>query len=243
MLTEEAMHFKVGFKAQYGKQVLGRIGRTNNGTLIHVEQNQIKTKVSCTASVSKKAQGMGFTSKTEKIVGPIWDKCIVKWYDTKKCDVVPSDTVEEVELESQRPKRKGLVTALRSEADTFSAENELEIRYKGEKVTDLSQAYLLVSGKMKMCDFPDIEPALCLAFDLYNAKLVDSYKSEQKNRCKMAAAIAKRKIEAISVDMKKTFSAESAEKWLKEKNKKSKGKNGSQRRSKSPVEGSYYNFP
>ena len=71
-----------------------------------------------------------------------------------------------------------------------------------------------------MCDFPDIEPALCLAFDLFNAKLVDFYKSEQKNLCKMAAAIAKKKIEAISVDMKKTFSAESAEKWLKEKNKK-----------------------
>ena len=67
--------------------------------------------------------------------------------------MVPSETVEEVELESQRPKRKGLLTALRSEADTFSAENELEIRYKGEKVTDLSQACLLVSGKMKMCDF------------------------------------------------------------------------------------------
>ena len=134
--------------------------------------------------------------------------------------MVPSDAVEEVELESQRPKRKGLVTALRSEADNVLAENDLEIRYKGEKVTDLSQAYLLVSGKMKMCDFPDIEPALCLAFDLYNAKLVDSYKSEQKNLCKMAAAIAKRKIEAISVDMKKTFSAESAEEWLKEKNKK-----------------------
>jgi hypothetical protein len=36
----------------------------------------------------------------------------------------------------------------------------------------------------------------------------------------MVAVIAKRKIEAISVDMKKTFSAESAEEWLKEKNKK-----------------------
>ena len=83
MLTEEAMHFKVGFKAQYGKQVLGRIGRTNNGTLIHVEKNQIKTKVSCTASVSKKTHSMGFISKADKIVGPIWDKCIVKWYDTK----------------------------------------------------------------------------------------------------------------------------------------------------------------
>ena len=62
------------------------------------------------------------------------------------------------------------------------------------------------------------KPALCLAFDLYNVKLVDYYKSKQKNLCKMAAVIAKRKIEAISVDMKKTFSAESAEKWLKEKN-------------------------
>ena len=121
-------------------------------------------------------------------------------------------------MESQRPKRKGLVTALRSETDTFSAENDLEIRYKGEKVADLSQAYLLVSGKMKMCEFPDIQPALCLAFGLYNVKLVDSYKSKQKNLCKMAAAIAKKKIEAISVDMKETFSAESAEEWLKEKN-------------------------
>ena len=84
--------------------------------------------------MSKKAQGMGFTSKTEKIVGPIWDKCIVKWYDTKKCDVVPSDTVEEVELESQRPKRKGLVTALRSEADTFSAEMILKSATKVRKL-------------------------------------------------------------------------------------------------------------
>ena len=62
---------------------------------------------------------------------------------------------------------------------------------------DVVLAYLLVSGEMKMCEFPDIQPALCLAFDLYNMKLVDSYKSEQKNLCKMAAAIAKRKIEAI----------------------------------------------
>jgi len=54
MLTEEAMYFKVGFKVQYGKKVLGRIGRMNNGTLVHVEHNQIKTEVACTASVSKK---------------------------------------------------------------------------------------------------------------------------------------------------------------------------------------------
>ena len=54
----------------------------------------------------------------------------------------------------------------------------------------------------------------------------------------MAAVIAKRKIEAISVDLKETCSAESAEEWLKEKNLKSKGKNGSERRSKSPVQGS-----
>jgi len=98
---------------------------------------------------------------------------------------MPSDAVEEVELESQRPKRNGLVTALRSEADTFSAENDLEIRYKCEKVTDLSQAYLLVSGKMKMCEFPDIQLVLCLAFDMYNVKLVDYYKSEQKTFAKL----------------------------------------------------------
>ena len=120
----------------------------------------------------------------EQKSGPIWDKCIVKWHDTKKCDVVPSDAVEEVELESQRPKRKGLVTPLRSEADTFSAGNDLEIRYKSEKVTDLSQAYLLISGKMKMCEFPDIQLALCLAFDLYNVKLVDYYKSKRKTFAK-----------------------------------------------------------
>ena len=61
--------------------------------------------------------------------------------------MVPSAAVEDVELESQRPKRKGHGNALRSEADTFSTENDLEIRYKSKKVTDLSQAYLLVSGK------------------------------------------------------------------------------------------------
>jgi len=77
MLTEEAMHFKVGFKAKYGKKVSGRIRRMNQGTLIHVEHNQIKTKVYCTASVSKKAHGTGFILKAERIVGPIWDKCIV----------------------------------------------------------------------------------------------------------------------------------------------------------------------
>jgi len=38
--------------------------------------------------------------------------------------------------------------------------------------------------------------------------------------------------------MKKTVSAESAEEWLKEKNKKSKGKNGSKGRSKCPVQDS-----
>ena len=48
MFTEEAMHFKVGFKAQYGKKVLSCIGRMDNSTLIHVEQNQIKTEVACT---------------------------------------------------------------------------------------------------------------------------------------------------------------------------------------------------
>jgi len=78
---------------------------------------------------------------------------------------VPSTAVKYVELEIQRPKRNRHVNALRSEADTFSAENDLEIRYKGEKVTDFSQAYLLVSGKVKMCELPDIQRALCLAFD------------------------------------------------------------------------------
>jgi len=38
--------------------------------------------------------------------------------------------------------------------------NDLEIRYKGEKITDLSQAYILVSGKMKMCELLDIQRAL-----------------------------------------------------------------------------------
>jgi len=109
---------------------------------------------------------------------------------------------------------------LRSEADNFPAENDLEIRYKGEKVTDLSQAYLLFSGKMKMCELPDSQPALCLAFDLYNVKLVDSYKSEQKNLRKVAVVTAKRKIEAMAFDMKKSFSAESPEESLKEKKQK-----------------------
>ena len=83
MLTEEAMYFKVSFKTQYGKKVLGRIGRMNNGTLIHLEHNQIKTEVACTSSVSKKAHGLGFISKAKKIVGLIWDKCIVTLHDTR----------------------------------------------------------------------------------------------------------------------------------------------------------------
>jgi len=89
----------------------------------------------------------------------------------------------------------------------LSAENDLEIRYKGEN-TYLSQAYLLVSGKMKMCELPDIQPTVCLAFDLYNVKLVDSYKSKQKNFRKVAAVIAKRRIEAIAFDMKKKICRE-----------------------------------
>jgi len=105
---------------------------------------------------------------------------VVKWHDTKTCYVMPSAAVEDVELEKQRPKRKGNVTVLRSEVDAFSAENDLEICYKGDKVTDLSQAYLVASGKGKICELPHIQRALCLVFDLHNAKLVDSYKSEQK---------------------------------------------------------------
>ena len=74
----------------------------------------------------------------------------------QECDVVRSAAVKDVALESQRPNRNGHVTALRSEADTFSAEKDLEICYKGEKVTDLSQANLLVGGKVKICELPDI---------------------------------------------------------------------------------------
>ena len=109
---------------------------------------------------------------------------------------------------------------MRSEADTFPAENDLEIRYKCEKFTDLSQAYLVVSGKVKICELPHLQPALCLVFDLYNATLLDLCKSEQKELQKVAAAIAERKIEGIAFDMKKSYTIEGQEEWLEEKKQK-----------------------
>ena len=100
-----------------------------------------------------------------------------------------------------------------SEADTFSAENDLEIHYKGENVTDLPQAYLVVSGKMKMCELPHIQRALYMVFDLCNAKLVASYKFKQKN-AEGGCSNSRKEDCSNSIGYETSYTIEGQEKWL-----------------------------
>ena len=148
-------------------------------------------------------------------------KCIVKWDDTNECDVVPSAVVRYLELDSDRPRRRGTPTTLRTDADSFSVENSLEVRYTGEKITILSQTYKVIRGRTMTCKLPHIQHALYIVCQLYNASLLDSCKFEQKVLHKETADIAKRKIATIEMDMKKATSQKARKNgWRKRKEKK-----------------------